>query len=51
MLRKVWGEITYPFLNPNIGTDEFWEWMSNYVFFHFFLNLQNFFLQKLKCAW
>ena len=51
MLRKVWGEITYPFLNPNIGTDKFGEWMSNYLFFHFFFKSTKLFLQKLECAW
>ena len=31
MLSKVWGEITYPFLNFNGATVEVWEWKSDFI--------------------
>ena len=31
MTRKVWDEITYPFLNFNGSTVEVKEWMSNFI--------------------
>ena len=31
MLSKVWGEITYPFLNFNGAAVEGKEWISNFI--------------------
>ena len=28
---NVWGEITFPFPNFTGGTDEVWEWISNFI--------------------